>query len=97
MDDNTSKRPRAALSLHQQRVFDYIKQFGSITPLDAYKDLGMMRLASAVFGLRQKGLNICTTIEYGENRFQEQTKFARYTIITSNADAGDPFREVMRP
>ena len=29
-----------------QRVLDYIDEFGSITQLDALKDLGVMRLAS---------------------------------------------------
>ena len=38
---------REAKKLTQsERVLDYIKEFGSITQLDAIRDLGIMRLAS---------------------------------------------------
>ena len=38
-----------------QRILDYIERFGSITQLDALKDLGVMRLASRISDLRRLG------------------------------------------
>lgn len=39
----------------KQMVLDYIREFGSITPVDAFKDLGVTRLAAVVFALREMG------------------------------------------
>lgn len=33
-------------------VLDYIRDFGSITPMDAFRDLGITRLAAVVCRLR---------------------------------------------
>lgn len=34
------------MASQKQMVLDYIREFGSITPLDAFKDLGVTRLAA---------------------------------------------------
>lgn len=39
-----------------QRILDYIRDFGSITQLDALQDLGVMRLASRISDLRKQGV-----------------------------------------
>ena len=50
---------REAKKLTQSdRVLDYIKEFGSITQLDAIRDLGIMRLASRVSDLKKSGVYI---------------------------------------
>ena len=38
-----------------QRIIDYIAEFGSITQLDALRDLGIMRLASRISDLKRQG------------------------------------------
>ena len=43
------------LSKTQQRVFDYMSDFGSITTLQAFTDLGESRLSARIFELREKG------------------------------------------
>lgn len=40
------------------RVRDYIAEFGSITQLEALRDLGVMRLASRITDLRKEGVAI---------------------------------------
>lgn len=35
----------------KEMVLDYIREFGSITPLDAFGDLGVTRLAAVIFEL----------------------------------------------
>ena len=37
-----------------QRIIDYINQFGSITQLEALRDLGVMRLASRISDLKKQ-------------------------------------------
>ena len=63
-----------------QRILDYIEQFGSITQLDALKDLGCMRLASRISDLKRMGYPITSEIETVENRFGEKCHIKRYRI-----------------
>lgn len=64
----------------KKMVLDYIREFGSITPLDAFKDLGVTRLASVIFTLREDGHDIHTEREYGKNRYGQPTRYARYSF-----------------
>lgn len=61
-------------------VLDYIREFGSITPIDAFRDLGITRLSAIVFRLREEGHDIDKSIETGENRFGNRTRYARYSF-----------------
>lgn len=63
-----------------QRVLDYIEQFGSITQLEALRDLGVMRLASRISDLRRMGVPIESTVETVKNRFEEKTYIKRYRL-----------------
>lgn len=64
----------------KKMVLDYIREFGSITPLDAFKDLGVTRLAAVIFELKKDGHNIHTEREHGKNRFGQATRYARYSF-----------------
>lgn len=63
-----------------QRVLDYIDEFGGITSLDAFKDLGITRLSAVVFDLRKLGYNICSETLTAKNRYGEEAHFAKYYI-----------------
>lgn len=63
-----------------QRVLDYIEEFGSITQLEALRDLGVMRLASRISDLRRQGVRIESTVETVKNRFDEKTYIKRYRL-----------------
>lgn len=63
-----------------ERVVQYIKDFGSITQLDAIQDLGVMRLASRVSDLRKQGVPIVSKYEKVKNRYGEETQIKRYSI-----------------
>ena len=65
----------------RERVLMYLKQFGSITPLQALKEFGIMRLAARIWELRKRGYNISKTTGTAKNRFGEEVKFARYTLL----------------
>lgn len=73
---------REAKKLTQsEKVLDYIKEFGSITQLDAIRDLGIMRLASRVSDLKKSGVYITGKYEKVKNRYGEETQIKRYSIV----------------
>lgn len=61
-------------------VLDYMEEFGSITPIDAFRDLGITRLSAIVFNLNEEGHDIDKVIETGKNRFGNRTRYARYSF-----------------
>lgn len=61
-----------------ERIIEYINQFGSITQLEALRDLGVMRLASRMSDLKSKGYPVVSKKETVFNRFGEKTPIARY-------------------
>lgn len=65
------------------RIIDYINRFGSITQLEALRDLGVMRLASRISDLRRLGYPITSDIETVKNRFGEKCHVKRYRIERS--------------
>lgn len=63
-----------------ERILDYIAEFGSITQLDALRELGVMRLASRISDLRRQGYNIISTTDSVKNRFGERCYIKRYML-----------------
>ena len=63
-----------------QRILEYIKEFGSITQLEALRDIGVMRLASRISDLRSKGWSIVSVTEAVENRYGEKCRIKRYSL-----------------
>lgn len=63
-----------------ERIIKYINDFGSITQLEALKDLGVMRLASRISDLRKQGWSIISAREAVENRYGEKAYIKRYSL-----------------
>lgn len=68
-----------------QLVLDYITAFGSITQLEAFRDLGVMRLASRVSELKKKGYEIESKPETVKNRFGKKISVKRYRLAEETA------------
>ena len=64
----------------QEKIKRHLETFGSITPMDAMMDYGIMRLGARIWDLKHGGMKIHTEIIKGQNRFGEATHFARYSI-----------------
>ena len=47
-----------AKATQTQRILDYIREFGSITAIDAVRDLGVMRLAARVSDLKKRAMTL---------------------------------------
>ena len=61
------------LTKRLQRVFDYMVEFGSITSLQAFVDLGETRLSGAIYELKKKGVNVTAEDVTVLNRYNEKT------------------------
>ena len=64
----------------EQRVINYIREFGSITSKDAFNDLGITRLSAKIFNLKKMGYEIKDEFEQGKNRYGETTFYKRYYL-----------------
>jgi len=72
------------MSKKETRLMKYLSEVGSITSMDAIKELGDTRLAATVFELRRKGINIISTSETSVNRWGEKVTYTRYVLQEGN-------------
>ena len=73
----------------RQRIINYIRECGSITSLEAYKDLGITQLATRIKELKEQGYEFRTEWESSINRFNEKVDYKRYYLadmITQNME-----------
>ena len=68
------------MTSQKQMVLDYMLEFGSITPVDAFRDLGITRLAAVVCNLRREGHDIKKERENALNRYGQKVRYARYSF-----------------
>lgn len=71
-----------------ERILWHLETYGSITPLEAMGEYGIMRLASRISDLKRLGYPIEREFMSGKNRFNEATHYARYHIRREH-DAGN--------
>ena len=64
-----------------QRIIRYIEDYGSITPYEAFRDLGITKLATRISELISSGMEFNKVIETGVNRYGEQIRYMRYSLI----------------
>jgi hypothetical protein len=61
-------------------VVKYIKDFGSISPMEAFSDLGITKLATRVSELIREGEDIKKVPEQRLNRYWKKCRYMRYTM-----------------
>ena len=66
-----------------EMIFNYMINHGSISALDAFRELGVMRLASRICDLRRQGVDIQKRSESVLNRFGERCNITRYFLPES--------------
>ncbi len=66
------------------RILGYMNEFGSITPLEAMRDLGVYRLAARIADLRKAGNDIQTTMVDVPNRYGTMSKVAQYRMVSTD-------------
>jgi hypothetical protein len=61
-------------------IISYINQHGSITPLEAFNDLGITKLATRISEMRREGIEIEGETISVMNRFGQKCHVKRYTL-----------------
>lgn len=62
------------------RVLQYMKDFGSITQIEALSNFGILRLASRISELKSNGYAIKKQMIKVKNRYGENCSVARYSL-----------------
>lgn len=68
------------------RIVRHMRDYGSITSLEAMREYGIMRLASRISDLRKRGYDIDVIMESSKNRYGESTSYARYSLHEEDKD-----------
>lgn len=61
-----------------QRISKYMDEFGSITPMEAFADLGITKLATRIGEMIRDGQKIEKEQVTGRNRYGEKIIYMRY-------------------
>lgn len=64
----------------EQKIINYVERFGSITTLDAFRDLAITRLSARIFNIKKLGYKVSSEREKSKNRFGEEVNYNRYFI-----------------
>ena len=67
----------------RQRILKYLDDFGSITPWDAFFDLGITKLSTRIGEIIRSGLEIEKTLVYTRNRYGEKVHYMRYKKVSA--------------
>ena len=65
-------------------VINHLRQYGSITSMQAFELYGITRLSSIIHHFRRAGMPIHTIMTDGKTRFGNSCKFAKYILAKEN-------------
>ena len=63
-----------------EQIIDYLHQFGSITPMEAFADLGITKLATRLSEMRRDGREFKIETVKSTNRFGKTVRYAKYSL-----------------
>ena len=64
----------------RELIVEYINEFGSITPLEAIRDLGVYRLASRISDMKKMDFPVISEWEEVPNRRGGKSRIKRYRL-----------------
>lgn len=64
-----------------EKILQYMNEYGGITPIDALREFGCMRLASRITDLKRSGVPIKKEMVSAKNRKGETVRFALYKLV----------------
>ena len=71
-----------------ERIYKYMEEHGSITPIEATVNIGVIDLARSISYMRKHGYDdIIGTPESGKNRYGDPVHYYRYSIRKENDHA----------
>lgn len=70
-----------------ERIINYLEQFGSITPMEAFRDLGITKLATRISEMRADGIEFEKEYVTSKNRFGESVTYMKYSLPKGDDNA----------
>ena len=65
----------------KEQILDYLERFETITPMEAFADLGITKLATRISEMRRKdGLEFNIEMIKGKNRLGKHMRYAKYSL-----------------
>lgn len=64
----------------REAILSYITEFGSITPMEAFADLGITKLATRISEMRKDGMKFKIETVKSKNRYGKTVCFAKYSF-----------------
>ena len=61
-------------------IIEYITEFGSITPMEAFSDLGITKLATRISEMRKDGMKFKIETVSVKNRYGKSVSYAKYSF-----------------
>lgn len=65
-------------------ILEHLQEFDTITPLEALKEYGIMRLASRITDLKKQGYEFNVKMITSKNRKGKKVRYAQYTLLGKN-------------
>ena len=62
-----------------ERILQYISDYGSISPYEAFADLGITKLSTRISEMRADGIDFNQEWEVRKNRYGEKVRYMRYS------------------
>lgn len=62
-------------------ILQYMQDVGGITPWEAMKEFGCMRLGARIYDLKRRGVEIATEMVTDRNRYGKHVSYARYRVL----------------
>lgn len=64
----------------RMKIIEYIRKHGSITPIEAFYELGITKLATRISELKREGERIVTETVYDVNRDGKPNHYCKYSL-----------------
>lgn len=65
----------------REAILEYIKEFGSITPYQAFADLGITKLATRISEMRKDGMRFKIETVSVKNGYGKTVSYAKYSFV----------------
>lgn len=69
----------------KERIYNYMQDFGSITPIQAFTDLGITKLATRISEMKRDGVLIEQQMIKVKNRYGDKTEVMKYSLQKSES------------
>lgn len=63
-----------------ERIREYMERFGSISPFEAFQDLGITKLSTRIGEMRDSGIPIFSDWFESKNRYGDKVRYKRYWL-----------------